>query len=265
MIDRNRYALALALLLAPLAAHGQSSPHAAPQPANAAEVAPAIGSAREGGGDAGSLAAEEDLFASGLGDGIYLAGGDLDGGGADDASGLLEGDGAQRPGGRGMGPGPGMGMGDSPGMHMGKWMGMRQGMGARHAGLGRWNLARGGMPEVMRFKLAQLDLSDAQRDKLRDLHDAHARRAIQRRADIQLARMDLQRLMRAEKPDAGAVNSQIDKLAKLHSDGLKSKFEMQMQSRAVLTPEQVEKLHAPLDPALMRHDMMDAPDGRPKR
>ncbi len=212
MIDRTRYALALALLLAPLAARAQQPSHAAPEPATSPALVPANVSS------------------------------------ADDLTGSLTMDDAQEPGGQLNHPPPGPGD---------MRMGMGDGMGARRAGLGR--------RRMLQLRLAQLDLSDAQRDKLRDLHEAHARRAIQRRADMQLARMDLHRLMRADKPDAGAVNSQIDKLARLHADGLKSRFELRMQARAVLTPEQFKKLHDSMEPMMMHHDMMDTPDGRPKR
>jgi Spy/CpxP family protein refolding chaperone len=131
----------------------------------------------------------------------------------------------------------------------------------RHGG-GRTFNRRGAMG--MRLRLAQLDLTDAQRTKLRDLHEAQARKAIQRRADMQLARMDLRKLMRADKPDVGAVNAQIDKIARMQAEGMKAAFETRIQARAVLTPEQLKKLQAPMDP-MMRHEMMDTPDGAPKR
>jgi Spy/CpxP family protein refolding chaperone len=135
------------------------------------------------------------------------------------------------------------------------------GPGMRHGG-GRMFNRRGAMG--MRLRLAQLDLTDAQRTKLRDLHEAQARKAIQRRADMQLARMDLRKLMRADKPDVGAVNAQIDKIARMQAEGMKAAFETRIQARAVLTPEQLKKLQAPMDP-MMRHEMMDTPDGAPKR
>ena len=121
------------------------------------------------------------------------------------------------------------------------------------------------MPMRMRLQLAQLSLSETQRDRLRDLHEATARKAVQRRADMQLARMDLAKLMRADKPDVGAVNSQIDRLTRLRADGFKAAFEMRMQARAVLTPEQLKQLRTPALPPMLPRDRMDGPDGRPKR
>jgi len=252
-------ALLLALFLAPLAAHAQPSPHAAPAPASpgAPATAPAVAPVAEP--FAGDPVADEGLwfdddpFTFGLGDEFSLDSGDLDGGDGDgdeppaldDTSGpegqhrVVVRDFRYGPRGAGMGMHHG-GMGGGPMFH-------------RRAGMG------------MRLRLAQLDLTEAQRTKLRDLHEAHARKAIQRRADMQLAHMDLRKLMRAEKPDAGAVNAQIDKLARMHADGLKAAFEVHMQARAVLTPEQLKKLHSPMDPMMMRHELIDTPDGRPER
>jgi Spy/CpxP family protein refolding chaperone len=62
----------------------------------------------------------------------------------------------------------------------------------------------------------------------------------------------------------GAVNAQIDKIARMQAEGMKAAFETRIQARAVLTPEQLKKLQAPMDP-MMRHEMMDTPDGAPKR
>ena len=95
---------------------------------------------------------------------------------------------------------------------------------------------------AMRF--AALDLTDAQREKLRDIHEAAARKNVQRRADMQLARMDLRKLMRAESPSASSVNAQIDKISRLQADGMKAHFDTFMQARAVLTPEQLKKLRS---------------------
>ena len=106
---------------------------------------------------------------------------------------------------------------------------------------------------AMRF--AALDLTDAQRDKLRDIHEAAARKNVQRRADMQLARMDLHKLMRAENPSGSAVNAQIDKIARLQADGMKAHFDTFLQARAVLTPEQQKKLRS--GPGPMEHERHD--------
>lgn len=140
-------------------------------------------------------------------------------------------------------------MGGHPGMGMGMGNGMGGGMRG-HGGPG------------MRARFAGLDLTDAQRTKLRDLHDAQARKAVQRRADMQLAQIDLHKLMREDRPNTASVNSQIDKLARLHAEGMKARFETHMQARALLTPEQLKQLRS--GPGLMHHEMGDH-DEAPKR
>ncbi|MFM7232027.1 MAG: Spy/CpxP family protein refolding chaperone [bacterium] len=94
----------------------------------------------------------------------------------------------------------------------------------------------------MALRLARLDLTDAQRDRMRGIHEAQRRKDIQRRADLQLAAMDLNKLMRAEKADPVAVNAQIDKLSRLRADAMKSRFDTRQQALAVLTPEQLKRL-----------------------
>jgi Spy/CpxP family protein refolding chaperone len=94
----------------------------------------------------------------------------------------------------------------------------------------------------MMARWADLDLTDEQRDKIRDLHEAQARKAVQRRADIQLARLDLHRLMREERPNSASVSMAIGRIARLHEEGMKARFETHMQARALLTPEQRKQL-----------------------
>lgn len=127
-----------------------------------------------------------------------------------------------------------------------------RGGGAR---MGTHGMRGGGMGMLGRW--AQLDLTETQRGRIHDLHEVQARKAVQRRADMQLARMDLRKLMRADHPNAAAVNAQIDKLARMRADGMKSAFGTRMQARAMLTPDQVKKLNAGPDGVRMRHEMGD--------
>jgi Spy/CpxP family protein refolding chaperone len=111
--------------------------------------------------------------------------------------------------------------------------------GARRAA-GRHGGAMG-----LHMRMANLDLTDAQREKMRDLHEAAMRKGIQRKADLEIARMDLHKLMRADAPSAQSVNTQIDKMAKMRADAQKAHFETFMQARALLTPEQLKQLKEP--------------------
>lgn len=132
-------------------------------------------------------------------------------------------------GGEAMGPGPGHG-------------GPRMGPGGMHRGM------RGG-PGAMRrhhprghARLAQLDLSDSQRERMEGIRESRARKAIPLHADLQLARLDMARLMRADKPDPAALNAQIDRIARMRAEIAKLRMTERLEARAVLTPEQLRKL-----------------------
>lgn len=130
------------------------------------------------------------------------------------------------------GPGP-MGRG---GMR-GAWEGMRRGPGPH--GMGPMGPG-GGLPHGA--LLQRLHLSDAQRSRLADIRERQARRDITGRADLQLARMDLGKLLRSEKPDAAAINAQIDRLAALRATQAKARVASHLEARAVLTSEQLGEL-----------------------
>lgn len=235
-------ALAVLLLLSPASSHAQSGP-AAPV---VVEPTPASAVDDEG------MWIDDDLLAFGLDEDFVFDTVDFDGleaGGmqvevemADDDASAAPGErriverrivrgGPDGPDGPSGAPrtmivrtGPG-GMGQ-PGMR-GSMHGQRMRMMNRHG---------------MAMRLAQLGLTDDQRTKMRGLHEAAMRKDIQRRADLQLAMLDLRKAMRADKPEAAAVNAQIDRIAKLRADAMKSRFETRMQARALLTPEQLKKL-----------------------
>lgn len=109
---------------------------------------------------------------------------------------------------------------------MGRGMGRGMGMG----------------PGGMAGMFAGLDLSDSQREKLRDLHQRQARKGVQARADLELARLDLHELMQADRPDAAALNAQIDKLARLQAEQRKAQVATLLEARSLLTPEQQKQL-----------------------
>jgi Spy/CpxP family protein refolding chaperone len=106
---------------------------------------------------------------------------------------------------------------------------------AAHRGPGH---GRHGMIRLHGRMVEALGLSDAQRDRIRDIREAQMRRAVQQRADLQLARMDLHQLMRRERPDRAAVETQVDKLARLQAELHKGRAGAHLDMLAVLTPEQ---------------------------
>jgi len=133
--------------------------------------------------------------------------------------------------------GPGMGhgaMGHGPGMGPGA-------MGhGRHMGRGG-RFGHGGMgfgPALMR----ELDLTADQREKARAAHEREQRKAIQARAEIQLAHLDLRKLMHADKPDQKAIEAQIDRISTMRANLQKAHVATMLEIRASLTPDQQKKL-----------------------
>jgi Spy/CpxP family protein refolding chaperone len=122
-----------------------------------------------------------------------------------------------------------------------------RGMGGR-AGDSEWGPGFGAGPEAG-FGAApgleameKLDLTQAQREKLADLHERVMKQQIQTQADLRIAQMDLQKLMRAESPDGRAIDAQIDKIAGLRASIQKARVEARLAARTVLTPEQQKQL-----------------------
>jgi Spy/CpxP family protein refolding chaperone len=151
--------------------------------------------------------------------------------------------------GLGLGPGPGLMMGDGicmmgegGGMMHGGRGGMRGGPGMMRGGRGMGPGLGGGMQRGA--LLEELELTDAQREKLGDLRDAQMRRGIQARADLRIAALDLRKLLIADKPNRVAIDAQIDRIARMQADLHKAQVASMLEARSVLTPEQRQKLRA---------------------
>lgn len=117
--------------------------------------------------------------------------------------------------------------------------------GAGHAMRGKRGGGRGNRGPGARMHgmaMAQLDLTDAQRARMRDLHEGMQRKAIQGSADLKLARLDLQKLVRNDRPQKSAIDAQIDKIARLRAEQHKARVATMLEARAVLTPEQRKQL-----------------------
>ena len=85
------------------------------------------------------------------------------------------------------------------------WMSQRQPSGM----MGRRGFAgtRGGLLARRQELLEDLDLSRDQAKEIAEIRDEQRRRAIDRRAEIQVAALDLRKLMRANRPDRGAIRA----------------------------------------------------------
>jgi Spy/CpxP family protein refolding chaperone len=115
---------------------------------------------------------------------------------------------------------------------MGPWMGM--GMGAGRGG--RHGMGHGAAA------LAALDLTEQQKDRIEAIHDKQRRSAIEIRKNLELARLDMRKLVRADTPDRRAIETQVDRMSGLRAQLQKSQLNAMLDVRGVLTPEQLKQL-----------------------
>ena len=108
---------------------------------------------------------------------------------------------------------------------------------AANAGEG---MSRGPASMQHRAMMEKLNLTEVQTKKIEDIRYQHQKKAITLRADLESARLDLGRMMRADQPDSRAINSQIDKLGQARITLEKDRVAQMLEMRAILTPDQLK-------------------------
>jgi periplasmic protein CpxP/Spy len=136
-------------------------------------------------------------------------------------------------GGPGMG-GPGQG---GPGMHNERGRGGWQ----KHAGHRHMRRGRSIVFMALRNQ-KELGLSPQQVSSLQQMGMDAGRASIKRRADGQLAKLDLLGLLRAEPVDMAKVEAKIRDIERLKADGAIARIRTNEAAKAQLTPDQREKL-----------------------
>jgi len=89
---------------------------------------------------------------------------------------------------------------------------------------------------------AELGLNPQQVESLRKLQTDTMRAAIQRRADLQIAGLDLMTLRRADPVDMAKVEAKIRDMEKMRADGKIARLRADEQGKAQLTADQHAKL-----------------------
>ena len=119
-----------------------------------------------------------------------------------------------------------------------------RGEGLRRPAVGSRNLRDRavGRAQGMREMARELNLTATQKDRLEDVRDQHRRKAIAMRADLEVARLDMRKLMRADQPDRRAIEAQIDRTSAMRAELQKARMAALLDARAILTPQQREKL-----------------------
>jgi len=87
-----------------------------------------------------------------------------------------------------------------------------------------------------------LSLSDEQVERLHKLGLESEKTSVQARADMQLRRIELRELLRADNPDHDAIMKKLDEVNALRGKMEKQRMETMLSARSVLTPDQQKKL-----------------------
>jgi Spy/CpxP family protein refolding chaperone len=90
----------------------------------------------------------------------------------------------------------------------------------------------------------ELSLSRQQVQDLENLRDGYQREAIRHEADIRIAEMDLQRLLKTDPVDLEQVKVKLQEIEHIKAEVRLARIRAIEQGKALLLPEQHEKLQA---------------------
>ncbi len=85
---------------------------------------------------------------------------------------------------------------------------------------------------------AALDLSKEQQSELRDLHTAYKKDMIRKKADREIAEIDLQELIEQDDPDLDAVEEQLREIASLEAQTKYAWVKLLVDAKSLLTEKQ---------------------------
>jgi len=146
--------------------------------------------------------------------------------------------------------------GNASGMGPGAMGGMRGGGGMMASG-DRMMGHEGPLLTMMLRHSQDLGLSPDQEKKLRDLRTEFAKESVRRTAEIRVAQIELDALLEPEQWAVAQIEPKVKQIASLEGDLRVARLKTLAAGRALLTPEQLEKLKQ------VGHHMrsMGGPDG----
>jgi Spy/CpxP family protein refolding chaperone len=122
----------------------------------------------------------------------------------------------------------------------------------RCGGHGAWSPAPGERAQMFADRLLraadELNLTEEQQKKLRQIRRAVPSTIMPKRQAVVEARMDMHDLMQQKDTSAADLRKAHDRVQKAQSDLQSAMFDLRLQARDVLTPEQRDKLHKKLRP-----------------
>jgi Spy/CpxP family protein refolding chaperone len=98
-------------------------------------------------------------------------------------------------------------------------------------------------PDIVRIQ-QQVGLTDAQVTQLKKLWGDQRKLGIRRRADMAIARMEMEELLDGSSIDEKALNAKVKELSDLQAAALRSRVDAQLALRKIVTPDQHQKLRS---------------------
>jgi len=140
-----------------------------------------------------------------------------------------------------------MPQGEQPGSMGGGMMGGMMSSGMMERGMherrgGRMMSHEGPLLTMMLEHGQELGLNPEQEKKLRDLRTEFSKESVRRSAEIRVAQIELDSLLEQEQWDLAKIEPKVKQIAALQGDLRVVRLKTLAAGRAVLTPQQLEKL-----------------------
>jgi Spy/CpxP family protein refolding chaperone len=103
-------------------------------------------------------------------------------------------------------------------------------------------------------KLMGLDLNDKQKDALQAIRSRVVKDNIKKRADLELARVELRELLHKDPVKMSAVEASLKKVESVRTDLHLAHIKAREEVKAILTPEQQKKLKEDFKAGFMMHE-----------
>jgi Spy/CpxP family protein refolding chaperone len=176
--------------------------------------------------------------------------------------------GQMQQGGQMGGMGGGMMGGQMGGMGGGMMGPGMMGRGMREGREGRMMSHEGPLITIMLEHSQDLGLNPEQEKKLRDLRTEFSKESVRRTAEVRVAQIELDSLLEQDQWDLAKIEPKVKQVATLQGDLRLARIKTLAAGRAILTPQQVEKLKqvghqmrmmggpGGMGPGMMGHGMM---------
>ena len=96
-------------------------------------------------------------------------------------------------------------------------------------------------------KLMSLDLTEKQKGAIKEIKSRSMKEAIKKRADLEIARIEMKDLLHKDSVDMGAIEAMLKKTESLRTDLRLSHIKAREEMKAMLTPEQKKKFKEMLE------------------